>query len=1018
MPDVAKLKKRALEYEQKKQFDKALDTYTLVLAELDEHVDEADVALYNRVGDLLLRRGDVGDAVDHYEKAVDLYTDGGFFNNAIALCNKILRNAPGRNSVYYKLGKISARKGFINDAKQNFLEYADRMQKSGQLEEAFRALKEFADLCPDQDDIRLMLADQLVRKDRKSEAIEQLHALYEKFSAEGRSAEARATVDRMKALDPALEPKQSARPAPVKRDLVFLDVNYDEPSRPITGVPVTSPSAPPAKAPTAWTVIHPTTPSETPTVAIEMPQIDSDEEILIDLEAARPDNVEELPGLSHGAMLPDDSDAVAESIVSHVDLGLITGFQDSAVADDRSDSNVAPLAELESHSHLEPPPQNDAASLGLSASSMIEDLELEQLSPVEMFPVEEDDDVQGTADLPMLDVVFDDLDDTPLGGSLTFISLDAEPDTPMSLIDDMTPFAGDVSDTPAAGEQAAEPDLEASQEFESEPEFEPQLEHTPEFELARELETEHEPEVAAESTLASRRDSAPVPRSDDVGDTIDLERAPTLEMDVIVPGEDPPVRMLDLDVESTSSFDAGEAFSGLPMLDAEQDASLPQDEEDDAVELVWQTEPADEPQPIVPVPPRASAPVAAPPLSRLEQLHLDVSQHPAAWDLHRQLAEALLEEGDRAGGITELEATMFGYEREGDLANASRSADELIRVEPNSVRYHQKRVEYAVRANDKAQLVDAYLALAESLFRSGQLDKSRAVYGRVFELSPADPRAASALRELGVEVEALEAADETAPESEQAPESRRAADARTPTPISVGTVPETAAHPLAVEVERTSSTLSIDDELFAALETALPEPPQRASLKPPARPPMAPSSDQNFVNLSEWLREDEPPKIARPADAAAHEPEEQQDFADMLTKFKQGVSSDVDETDHESHYDLGIAYKEMGLLDEAISEFQKALRGTEQRVRTYEALGQCFVEKRQYQIAMTILLRALNDAGADDETLVGVLYLLGYASESLQKWEDAVAYYERVFTVDIQFRDVGERLSAVERKAK
>ncbi len=137
----------------------------------------------------------------------------------------------------------------------------------------------------------------------------------------------------------------------------------------------------------------------------------------------------------------------------------------------------------------------------------------------------------------------------------------------------------------------------------------------------------------------------------------------------------------------------------------------------------------------------------------------------------------------------------------------------------------------------------------------------------------------------------------------------------------------------------------------------------------------------------------------------------------MLTKFKQGVTSNVDDTDHESHYDLGVAYKEMGLLDEAISEFQKALRGTEQRVRTYEALGQCFVEKRQYQIAMTILLRALNDAGASDDTLVGVLYLLGYASESLQKWEDAVGYYERVFTVDIQFRDVGERLSAVERKA-
>src|SRR5918911_259247 len=190
MSNVPKLKKRALEYEQKKQFDKALEAYAQILSELDDHVDEADVALYNRVGDLLLRQGNIADAITHYEKAVDLYAEGGFFNNAIALCNKILRHSPGRSSVYYKLGKISAHKGFKTDAKQNFLEYADRMQKAGNMNEAFRALSEFADLCPDQDDIRLMLADQLSKLGRKDEAIEQLQLLHERYSAEGRDAEA------------------------------------------------------------------------------------------------------------------------------------------------------------------------------------------------------------------------------------------------------------------------------------------------------------------------------------------------------------------------------------------------------------------------------------------------------------------------------------------------------------------------------------------------------------------------------------------------------------------------------------------------------------------------------------------------------------------------------------------------------------------------------------------------------------------------------------------------------------
>ena len=236
MPDVAKLKKKAAEFELKKQFDKALAVYVEILDGYDKSSDEeVDVSLFNRVGDLYLKQGSVGDAVDYYEQAVDRYAEGGFHNNAIALCNKILRNSPGRATVYYKLGKISAQKGFKSDAKKNFLEYADRMQTSGKIDEAFRALKEFADLCPDQDDIRLMLADQLSKKGRGAEAIEQLQLLYVRYSHEGRDAEARATVERMKAIDPTAEPRALGdAPSRSAADLVFLDLNDSAPSKRIS----------------------------------------------------------------------------------------------------------------------------------------------------------------------------------------------------------------------------------------------------------------------------------------------------------------------------------------------------------------------------------------------------------------------------------------------------------------------------------------------------------------------------------------------------------------------------------------------------------------------------------------------------------------------------------------------------------------------------------------------------------------------------------------------------------------
>src|SRR4051812_490291 len=252
MPDVAKLKKKAAELELKKQFDKALAVYVEILDSYEGSKEEVDVALYNRVGDIYLKQGNVADAVDYYEKAVDHYVETGFYNNAIALCNKILRSSPGRSSIYYKLGKISAHKGFKGDAKQNFLEYADRMQKSGKLNEAFRALKEFADLCPDQDDIRLMLADQLHKAKRGSEAIEQLQLVYERYVQEGRQAEADAAVARMKAIDQSAEPREpGSAPKRNTGDLVFLDLN-DTPARRATGSQAAQAAPPPARpAPSA-----------------------------------------------------------------------------------------------------------------------------------------------------------------------------------------------------------------------------------------------------------------------------------------------------------------------------------------------------------------------------------------------------------------------------------------------------------------------------------------------------------------------------------------------------------------------------------------------------------------------------------------------------------------------------------------------------------------------------------------------------------------------------------------------
>jgi tetratricopeptide (TPR) repeat protein len=133
----------------------------------------------------------------------------------------------------------------------------------------------------------------------------------------------------------------------------------------------------------------------------------------------------------------------------------------------------------------------------------------------------------------------------------------------------------------------------------------------------------------------------------------------------------------------------------------------------------------------------------------------------------------------------------------------------------------------------------------------------------------------------------------------------------------------------------------------------------------------------------------------------------------MLAHFRQKVAENIEVEDATSHYDLGLAFKEMGLVDEAIAEFQVALRGGANPLATLEILGQCFVEKGQYPVAARVLDRALRLPNASDAELVGVLYQLGRSEEAMGRPRQAVDYYERVLSVAIRFRNAGRRIEAL-----
>jgi tetratricopeptide (TPR) repeat protein len=145
------------------------------------------------------------------------------------------------------------------------------------------------------------------------------------------------------------------------------------------------------------------------------------------------------------------------------------------------------------------------------------------------------------------------------------------------------------------------------------------------------------------------------------------------------------------------------------------------------------------------------------------------------------------------------------------------------------------------------------------------------------------------------------------------------------------------------------------------------------------------------------------------------------DIAEMFGELRHDLEADVASTDEdpETHYNLGIAFREMGLLDEAIGELQKACQSFDhghpfpQIMQTYTWLAQCFLDKGVPEAAVRWYDKALNVAGIDGETRVALHYELASAYETAGDKPSALRHFMEVYGSNIDYRDVAERIKAL-----
>lgn len=316
----------------------------------------------------------------------------------------------------------------------------------------------------------------------------------------------------------------------------------------------------------------------------------------------------------------------------------------------------------------------------------------------------------------------------------------------------------------------------------------------------------------------------------------------------------------------------------------------------------------------------------------------------------------------------------------GLFEDARNLLEELSLREPENIDLHLKLKSLYVNTDNKEQAVTECLILYELYGRAGDSEKSEQVLKEAYNINPKDPR-------LTGKVEI------PAPEETVSVTSREG--------LSIEKYSEKIA-----EADFYSKQGLIDEarEILEKLQQLFPEN-EEIKLK--------------LVSLEAVEKKDREPVFAEdktPDKEAAHEPVLDGDVLSIFNEFKKGLETELGEKDHEMHYNLGLAYKELGFIDDAIKEFQVSRNGPKTFVPSSSMLSICYKQRGLHPLAIEVLSSALEKMENRDESYWAMKYDLAEAYEKNGNLKEAFHAYTEVYGWNAKFRAVSEKINQVKAK--
>jgi tetratricopeptide (TPR) repeat protein len=139
-------------------------------------------------------------------------------------------------------------------------------------------------------------------------------------------------------------------------------------------------------------------------------------------------------------------------------------------------------------------------------------------------------------------------------------------------------------------------------------------------------------------------------------------------------------------------------------------------------------------------------------------------------------------------------------------------------------------------------------------------------------------------------------------------------------------------------------------------------------------------------------------------------------LSDIVTEFRKVLDEKVDKKDYESHYNLGVAFLEQGLFDEAIAECKLAAEDKKLEVECFSIVSFCYRQKKDYEEAMKWINKAQDLGEMDANQEYALKYELASLYEDMKDNNKALKIYDEVNKWNPEYRDVAERIKSLQTK--